>query len=67
MQRYFASRGKDGRIVIRDDDIFHFVKVARAKLGEEFELSIDGEVFHRERDIIRTIFLRDKKEGNCAR
>jgi 16S rRNA (uracil1498-N3)-methyltransferase len=45
MQRYFASRGKDGRIVIRDDDIFHFVKVARAKLGEEFELSIDGEVF----------------------
>jgi len=44
MQRYFATTDKFKNIIICEDDIFHIKKVMRMKVGDTFELNLDGDI-----------------------
>ncbi|MBR1581646.1 MAG: 16S rRNA (uracil(1498)-N(3))-methyltransferase [Bacilli bacterium] len=44
MQRYFVSCNNDN-ITVSNDDIFHITKVMRMKIGDEFEVNNDGDVY----------------------
>ncbi|MBQ9266527.1 MAG: 16S rRNA (uracil(1498)-N(3))-methyltransferase [Bacilli bacterium] len=44
MQRYFATTDKFKNIIISEDDIFHIKKVMRMRVGDTFELNLDGDI-----------------------
>lgn len=42
MQRYFATKDHKENVILFEDDIFHIQRVMRMKVGDKFEINVDG-------------------------
>lgn len=57
MQRYFVTGNIDD-FSLSENDVFHLLKVMRARVGDEFEIVIDGQLFIAEVEMIKPLNIK---------